>query len=625
MDSDTLDDVPDHALNPMFIEKLMFSQLSGFVGPVFSGLASPAFASSDVHWGREMQLGATETLQMRIFPRGVVSSGHLIDMKHLIVLIAARRRSHDLSKDFVSLAILWHPDQDVDLRFSAFDSLKQTSQSVAARNLHIVLPSLFNHHDARYASTAGKRREAIYPVTDEYNFHAVRPSTFTVHRPIRMQNGQTIMTATASPGISQFIIGGHLANAEVEDLLHRSTEPLPYAKWMGMVQNYTEGLQQKCGFQGGLVAMHNAMAVTDLLTCEGLLGILGHSFSGGSMPDMLHSPGGFPLLIAMACRIACYPERFQLVAGTDADRFANREFVSMFESNWQAMSPTQAGGRNVYAIDLALSRGIKEARLHASKEGTSQAVEDHLTLWHRAGQRCLTAVLGPQLEDFLPWRSTVGKTTPKKLLDPLLEARNRVMREQISATEAVTGNDSRQTVHMASTQEKINILMMVMNSVEHWLRSGQYCGMQIHKRNEVSMRIKRGSDMKMMKKPELIAALKAGMEQSVKEMIKDGEAETENKAREAAGSLHDGILSALQADDDDTEIDFNALKLKLPHSIARDIGIEVDTHEQEDNAYDLDKENICFDAFKGAISCISAAMCQGPMVRAQMPLCQSPG
>jgi hypothetical protein len=107
----------------------------------------------------------------------------------------------------------------------------------------------------------------------------------------------------------------------------------------------------------------------------------------------------------------------------------------------------------------------------------------------------------------------------------------------------------------------------------------------------------------------------------VREMMDSGEADTEEKARAAAQVIHDGILAALTFSDDDTEIDFNDLKLKFPHKVAKDCGMPLDTRDgPEEGAVDLDKENICIDAFKGAISAVSASMCQGPMIHHQFSM-----
>lgn len=620
MESDTLDDVPNAAMSVKILDEILLSRLKHFAGVVFTGLASPEFGG-DVEWGRVLQLNSEETLQLRLHPRGIVSAGRLVDMRRQPIMMASRRRSQSMGKDFVSFAVLWHPECDLNMSFSAFDYMKQTSQSIAARNLHVVLPSLFNHHDAQYGGCPeGSRAAAKWPVLDECNYHCLRSTSFTLHRQIKLENGQNIITATASAGISQFVIAGHFANADVKDSLHRPCEPLSYTKWLSMLENYASVMREKCGFKDALTSMHNAMTVADLLTCEGLIGIVGQRFSdGGAIPDMMHMPSGFPLLIAMACRIACYPERFGLVKGIRADQLANRELVALFEGNWKPVSATKAAdGGNIYAIDIALVDGVKEARMQArllAQESVSQTIEEHIAFWHRAGQRCVTAIFGPQPEDFFTSQTSFG-AAPERLVDPLTEARNGVMRTHISATEAVAGTDGHVATNLATVLHKRNLLMMIMNSVEHWLRTGTYCNIQLNKRNDAHFQ--RRLNKKMMKKTQLMESLSAGMEFSVKEMLRNGDAKSEAEARESAQKLHDSILEQVKADMErgDGEVDGDTLyytSLQSAAPVAASAG-------SGGCDVDVDRETICVDAFKSANSVLSAAMCQGPMVHLQFSM-----
>ena len=438
---DTFDNVPDHLCSAVIIDELIFTRLREYVGPVFTGLASPAWnsAGSSEDWGRAIALNSQDTLQMRIYPRGLLSAGRLADMPTEIVLLAARRRTAGVCKESVSIAVLWHPEGNTDCPGRPFNPLKETCQPVATRNLHIVAPSLFNHHDAQYGSKSGTRRPK-WPVLDPANFHAVRPGSFTIHRPIKLPGGQQVVTATASPGVSQFIIAGQLAGVDVDDPPHRASEPLSYAGWSAMVDKYSDVLIESRGSELATMAMLNSLSVTDLLTCEGMLGILGHQFVSGAMPDMMHSPGGFPLLISFAVRLACYPKRYQLVGGSDADLLANREIISLFEGGWEPVSKEEAGGRNMYVIDLAMQKAYADARETAKRLDTLQAVDDNMVFWYRAGQRCLTAIFGPQVEDFSPVQARFG--TCERVVDPLIEARNRVIQNQMSPRDAAQKVDS---------------------------------------------------------------------------------------------------------------------------------------------------------------------------------------
>jgi hypothetical protein len=625
---DTLSDVPDSACNALWINELIFGQLRNFVGPVFSGGASQAFGGGDAEWGRAIQLAEHETLELRIFPKGVLSSGKLIEMRNMIIMIAARRRG-PVGKDHVTFGILWHPDQEIDIRFSAFDSMLHTTQTVSARNLHIVCPSLFNHHDAHFIASQsfdGKKPVCVqhYPVLDQTLHHAVRPSTYSVHRMVKIPGGQVIKTVTAAPGLSQFVLGGHFGGVEVEDTVHPSCMQIKHGDWTKMVENFTNKIQERGGFNAGLSAMHNSMALTDLLTGEGLLGILGHSFSGGALPDMLHSPGGFPLLIAFMTRIACYPSRYRLPEGTATDQLANRELVSMFEANWAPIHPEKAGSRNIYAIDLAIRQAHTDARVAAKKTQQTEApVDDNLTFWHRAGQRCVTALFGPQVEDFMPPRANFGIS--HRVIDPLMEARDSVLQKQLNATEAVTGTDSRISLHLASIQEKRSVLLMVLNSVEHWLRTGTYCGLQLHQKratDTIGSRLFRpGTGKNEVGREHLRQALDRGVEDSVREAMATGNCISEAHARAQAIAMKEGIESALNFDANG-RVNLSDLRLNMPKEVidASIPKLKANAAKHHGDANDplkgivLTDDDVSEGAFEHAINCISASMCQGAMV-----------
>jgi len=630
-DCDTADDIPETACNPLWLSELLFDQLRLFNGIVFTGAASQTF-ESDVEWGKAIRVSDHELMQFRVYPRGMLSSGKLLEMKSSVMMVAARRRA-GLGKDTVTFAILWHPEIEQQRLHSItpFDELRGTSQSVSARCLHMVLPSLFNHHDAKYAAaqatTPPTKKAPAWPVLDDFHYHAVRPSSFTVHRPVKVGD-QSLMTVTASPGVSQFVLAGQFAGIDIEDPPHRACEPCSYPKWSDMIEKYSLAVVDHAGLPKGVSSMMSAMTVCDLLSCEGMLGILSHSFVAGALPDLMHSPNGIPLLIAFATRLACYPERFGLAGGTPADKLANDELVSMFESMWDAICPVKAGSRNVYAIDIVIKTAYNEAKQAARKHGTTQAVEDNLTFWQRAGQRCVTALFGPQLEDFLPVRTEFGRC--EQLQDPLMEARSQVISKQMSALDASTGGDGAVMLNVASREHKKTMLMTVVNSVENWLRTGSYCSMQIHKKNKVAVRIQRPGPQKMMSKSELRNALQNGMEDSVKEMLESGEYEDEHKARAAAQVLADGIEEAFKSVADDEQVDFNDLKMQLPWSVVdkhaalnemaaapATPGLSKDDEEQIDSE---SWDGVCHDAFNGGKSALSASMCQGPMVHHQFSM-----
>jgi hypothetical protein len=613
MECDSFDSLPESLRNPLAINEIIFEPLRNFVGPVFSGRASDHFASGDAQWGRPIQLSSTETLQIRVYPSGVISSGNLLEVRRGPILVASRRRNQNTTKDHVALAILWHPSHNVEERFSAFQGLTDTNVHVAAPNLHIVLPSLFNHHDAKFGGL-DVRNGAMpaWPILDEQNFHAIRPTSCSVHRRVRMPPKGELNLIAASAGLSQFVIAGHLANIDIEDQPLRTAEPLSHGRWCQFVDKYTKLIEENRSRDVALVAMQNARVVTDVLTCEGILGVLGHHFMGGCMPDMMHSPCGFPLLIAFAARLACYPARFDLAIGTAVDQLANAEAITLFESAWQPLKQDASGGNQLFAIDLAMRAAHSEARTLSTAEKVTMAVVDNMVFWQRAGQRCLTAIFGPAPEDFAPPKTTFGLSDD--VVDPLAEARNKVLQMRLNPLDAARERTSAVSQHLATAQEKRGVLQHVMNSVEHWLRTGMYANMQTHAKNKIEMTIQRKSGPKIKNKEDLRNAFLAGMEESVQELIRSGDADSEEKARDAAKCMHDTILAAVEAVGDD-DIDYQRMQLQLPVEVAEAVGVKpIDDGDAERNKVGFNKDSVCYEAFKVASSALTSAQCQGPMV-----------
>lgn len=618
MECDTLSDLPDVACNPLYLNELLFSQLYRFVGPVFTGVSSQAYGVGDLDWGREIALSSSETLQMRVYPKGILTAGNVSSSTDKLILVASRRRG-GVGKDHVVLAVLWHESKDIDPKRSPFDAMKTNTDCVATRNLHVCLPSLFNHHDAQFSNRS--KTTTAWPVLDNQNFHAVRPGSYSVHSLIRLPNNEIIRRVTSAPGISQFVIAGQIAGVEIEDTIHPSVDSIAQNNWVDLIHQYSASIEKVTGVERGLSCMHNSLHFTDCLTAEGLLAILSHNFSGGAMPDMLHVPGGFPLLIAFMVRLACYPRRFGLSEGHEVDRLANKQVISIFESNWQPVHPDKAGGRNVYAIDLVIRQAHTEARAAAKNlQNTEAPVDDNLVYWHRAGQRCVSAIFGAGVDDFLPPRHSFGLS--ERTVDPLLEARNSVLRQEVSPIMAVTGVDS-VISDLATVHQRRNCLLQVLDSVEHWLRTGTYCGLEINKPQppRLNLRLKRNGPKNLLSREILKKALDRGMEDSVAQAIANGEASSVEEAKRAAQVMRDGIEGALQFDADD-RVDFNDLSMQLPDDVVQCVKTEHrDTsHGAHGSADDQGEDVVCEDAMSHAVSLVSASMCSGSMVQFEIEI-----
>ncbi|MBE36392.1 MAG: hypothetical protein CMI16_12690 [Opitutaceae bacterium] len=590
---DTFSDVPPEFLNPLCIQQL-FAPFENMCGVIFSGLASSEY-KGQADWGASLRLTEEESLQIRVHPRGCFSAGRIVDLQGVVMLAA--RRTGSRVRDHVSLAILWTPPAHMDLKANLdHDSLQHST--VGCRNLHVVLPSLFNHHDACAYNDHG-RLNPQYPVLDDYNYHAVRPSSVTVTQ--NPAHNGVHGRFCVSTGISQFVIAGHFAGLDVEDVVHRAAEPIPHARWTAACQHYASMLHGHAGTQGALLAMHNSMTAIELLTCEGLLGVLSHQFVEGVLPDMLHVPNGMPLLIAFAVRVACYPERFGLHKPTKSDEWGNQEVCSLFESNWKSLDTDATGEVKFYALDAAIKSGFKDATDAAVKMGTRQAVIDNLSFWHRAGQRCISSIFGSQITDYFPPKSPYGRCDA--LQDPLGEARQQAMRNSIDPTDFAAVGDSAVALNLCSAAQKKHTLLLLLSSVEGWLRTGRYCTQQLSAKNspDCGDQNSPSSTPRTFRKREFQRLLDKGVDASVQEMLEAGECDHEEDARVCANAVRDTIEHCLSGHSADTRVAWI-----FPESV--DDSRNASRRRKE--ATVLSAQDVCVAATTLASSAIAAAFCQ---------------
>ena len=242
---------------------------------------------------------------------------------------------------------------------------------------------------------------------------------------------------------------------------------------------------------------------------------------------------------------------------------------------------------------------------------TSVAVADNMAFWQRAGQRCVTEVFGPHMDEFCATRLLEPYGASPLLVDSLRDARNRAMKARVPVFDTNTPNaDGELPQQMASPREKRAALLMVLNSVEHWLRTGTYCAMQIHNPNSHQVG---GETPRVRAAGDLRDALRKGVEESVREMVENGDSEAD--ARGAAETLRESLeqAMAIEAADSDAgeprELSAN-VRLKVPASLLHP---DLQTSDLGEEAL-LDADSVCIEAYRHACLGVGAAICQGPIV-----------
>jgi len=480
-------------LSLQFLNEALLGPLAAMPGIVVRGKASPIFCFEEP-WGSPLTLPTGEQLHLRTYPPNLVTTlqnGY----RPMVALLAARRVGRASELDDVAFALLW--DESVALQRAvqlvhAQAQTKKNSErpdavgllsdaSRGTRQLHILVPSLFRHHEP---SALRKTSQTRWPDHDDENFHRIPAKSFSVRR-----IGKHGPTLTPIAGWTRWVLAGDFVDVDVDEPDSRAAQTIDEDAWrektrVSVSNIYQTARQNGYGPAHVETAVANASLVCDMLTAESIVGMLGEPVLDGAWPDLLHLPSGFPLLVAFAVRVACYPERYKLPPPTAGDQWANNQIVSIFEATWKPLTAESVGGvENQYAIDLALARAWAEAVAQAKgvlgddvSDNVERAPRDQLRFWQRAGQRCCVEIFGAAKIDFEWPKPPFGPCNT--LDDPLGEARRRVLRRTLKKDDATADGVSLPFGHQTMRMKR-QMLVQLLNSVEHWLRTGLYSGYRL--------------------------------------------------------------------------------------------------------------------------------------------------
>jgi hypothetical protein len=567
MNYDTLAIVPENLREPGCVNSILFENTRRLLGVVFSGSASLSLfaGDDDSSWGPSMRLDHGETLQLKIHPSGALSNGTIYESSNFQKLIICTRRRRAGEKDTVTTGIFWDGSATVLETNSKSFFETDRSSAVSCKGIHLFMPSLFTHHDSLHGGVEPgvEPSVSLWPVLDNSNFHALRCGTLSICQPVKLSDGSQSNLMRTACGTSVFVLAGFLLGISIDDYPRLSVETVNPRQFEILSAKMCDQMRKKSGStHRTLRALASASAVADLLSAEGLLSILSHPFCGAHLPDLLHAPVGFPLLVAFSVRLACYPERYGLYPCASIDSFTNSDIISHFETAWEPLSLSNCGKKRFFALDFMIRIGFKEAQTCASKHSVNNMLIDNLTFWQRAGQRCINNVFGPKAADFSPADSQFGGCPC--LTDPLAEAKNRVIQHNFRPAEAAGGADG--AFSLTNIAKKRETLLNLLNDVELWARTGRYSGVQISDRN---------------------------------------------KTRTAAAT-HD--FGGVEEDMPPMQSAIENLLPKTPEAVepAMDAAAAADATTHINSDY-LDPDSICSDAFGTAIETLASACLQGPL------------
>ena len=647
---DTLEDIPDVSMTTLTaLDMMVLQPFRNMIGVLLDGPMSMQFPSA-VSWGSKvMKLSGNEFLQMRVSPKGVIGQSDYTG-----VVVISTRIFNPNAEAKVSTLIVWNmqrtqvPDADVTAGGSG-------NNTIGTRNQHMLLPSIFSHHDTIACLNGEEGNSGKWVILDSHNCHAVKPSTFTVMRSEQYnERGGIKHVCSTTPGMSTYVVAGALLGHDMEDQTKRSAERIKYRDWQLQTGNAMHSLEAVAGPSRATDATNASLAILDLLSPEGLLGMLSN-FNQVPLPDMMHVSSGLPLLIAASMRIAAKSEKYNdLCDITQMDRVAINEITSIFESSRAPITDVPV---KTWAIDIVLRNGLNEARAAAKSQNATIAVQDNLLFFQRMAVRCATATFGATERRDNPknWKKSRYGNLSSRVIDPIEEARLRVLaKHNLMDTRPSSTAQSGQFFGTGHAELK-STLLTLMDMVEESLRTGKYGEIQVHKTNDTNpdfeevegieeeymaaIKIGKENDRKKkLRRKQQKADLKAKYDpetrERVKAMLKSNEGsssgldanaflskeleswcdETEERDKLAALAL-EVIMSgdSSSSGDEDAEAAGKEVEETMAHRITKD-----DVLNSPKTVEMKIRQVLCVDAVMHANGLLAAAFCQGPSVHHQL-------
>lgn len=484
---DTLDNFPAESLKSIkSLDDVLIKPLGGVVGVIIGGqcaLSDP----SDGYWGRGLRLLTGEHIQIRQTPRGLIGKPVGDESR----MIAIRLTGHSQCTQ-VFVAMVFNPRICV----TGEESLPLTSaRTIGCRGVHLLLPSLFNKHDPHRDTSKG------HADIDLDGFHSIRPSCVSITKTTKSNRRGTKgeISFSICPGDAYLVMAAHMVGLDQPDPIKRSSQSMSDDDHVRSVHNTTRRLCAHAGEQKAAASISSALTIADLLGAEGIIGMLCNSFFEGVLPDMLHSPIGITLVMVMAMRIACYPEKFGLKQGvTPQDAYANNEMCAMVNSRWV---PVAKNG--MLAIDVVIESGLKNAHERVKEEsGLASCLEDNMKFWQRVGQRVITKTMadphGAAAEEA---RSGSHLNTSFGRAE-LVEDAVSDIKYQILAKAGMAQPIYEAPINKITLAPKADIrttLVRIHDCVEIWLRTGMYGDVQLSKNNVNVAKPSEKKKHKMMK------------------------------------------------------------------------------------------------------------------------------
>jgi hypothetical protein len=294
----------------------------------------------------------------------------------------------------------------------------------------------------------------------------------------------------------------------------RCDEGYTEESWMNICASDALAFRQLCEDDPRLTSdadtylrlMFTSEDVCEQMSFIGYLDQRADPFFDGALPDDMHKPSGVPLMLAIAVRVACNPERYGLEASTVDDAFATKDASLFLESVMPGLTLGPLHGASdtdqVYSFDAVISYALDQIRENVLKlqsgeldgkrgnldfKKVDRATKETLHFMMCAGMAVCVNLFSvrPNLtyEDDPGFYTDYGIAS--YLLDPVTESR-----AQCAHRKGLGNVMSRWPTLRTSTRGRRQLaLASALIDVDRWLRFGKYRGVLLKPTTKASLSV----------------------------------------------------------------------------------------------------------------------------------------
>ena len=476
----TLSDMPASALlNLDALDALTCARFKNYHGVLYWGGLSPDWPQHG-EWGASLVLPSEEHLQMRFWPKhAFLPGGDAEGFEFVDGAYMSTRVTNACGKMDVCTAVLFKPGAVSPGDDAEFVDATSEPRICACRGLHLLMAGLYKRHNH---TVSGVRAGLGMSAHDVRGHEAVRSSTYSLFVKDRKdlhKSSDHHYANSASGGPSVMTIAHEFRDVHLyEDSPRRVAEPITKRRFAAYVAEQKRELCPDGDEKAGDEAIHSALACVELLSAEGLMGLLANPFFDGALPDRIAGPHGVGLIMALACRLALHWDQYGLPKPSACDMYANDQLKTI----WYTTGPTALPmpDKHVWAIDLVLKASLKGAeeecdgmRVENNIAKSSEMhiiINDHKVFWQRLGQGVITRLFG--LGASAGASALHAKKTPfgepSRLSDPGQRQRDVTLRGMGVEWEGI----DTQLVPLATPGARKTAFVRMLLAVETWVRTG---------------------------------------------------------------------------------------------------------------------------------------------------------